>query len=89
MKRIIPLLLLGISSPAFAAGQLPTNVAPISYDIRITPDAKAMTFAGTEAITIDVREATRTITLNAADLVITTATFDGAKVAIAQNAELQ
>ncbi|QQV76222.1 M1 family metallopeptidase [Sphingomonas aliaeris] len=89
MKRIIPLLLLGISSPAFAAGQLPTNVAPISYDIRITPDAKAMTFAGTEAITVDVREATRTITLNAADLTITTATFDGAKVAVAQDAELQ
>ena len=89
MKRIVPFLLLGISTPAFAAGQLPTTVAPISYDIRIVPDATAMTFSGTETIKVDVRTATLTITLNAADLKIATATFDGVSVPVTQDAKLQ
>lgn len=89
MKRIIPFLLLGISTPAFAAGELPTTVAPVSYDIRIVPNAAAMTFSGTETITVDVREATRTITLNAAELKIATATFDGVAVPVMQDVGLQ
>ncbi len=89
MLRFMPFLLLGISTPAFAAGQLPATVAPISYDIRITPNATAMTFSGSETIKVDVREATSTITLNAADLAIASATFDGAKVPVTLNPALQ
>ncbi len=76
-KFALALLALTVSAPALAAGQLPRTVVPVSYDITVTPDAKAMTFTGRETVTVDVREATRTITLNAADLAITTVTFDG------------
>ncbi|WP_232495885.1 M1 family metallopeptidase [Novosphingobium kaempferiae] len=50
--------------------QLPRSVRPSHYDITVTPDAQAMTFAGKAAITVDVVEATSTITLHAADLAI-------------------
>ncbi|MEN2786111.1 M1 family metallopeptidase [Sphingomonas qilianensis] len=71
------LLAVSVSSPALAAGQLPKTVVPVAYDITITPDAQAMTFTGTETATVDVRQATRSITLNAAELAVTAATFDG------------
>ncbi|EZP84593.1 Aminopeptidase [Novosphingobium resinovorum] len=50
--------------------QLPRSVRPSHYDITVTPDAKAMTFAGKAAITVDVVEATQTVTLQAAELTI-------------------
>lgn len=70
-------LLLGTATPAFAAGQLPTGVSPIAYNITVRPDAKAMTFSGEEDVTIAVEKATKTIVLNAADLKIASATLDG------------
>jgi len=73
-------LMIGVASPAFAVGQLPEGVAPVSYDITVRPDAKAMTFSGEETVTIDVARATKTIVLNAAELKIGTATLDGAAV---------
>lgn len=78
MKLVLStLLLLGVSTPALAIGQLPDAVAPLAYDIAIKPDAKAMTFSGTETVTINVRRATSTITLNAAELKLSSVTFDG------------
>jgi aminopeptidase N len=74
---LFSLLLLGVSSPALAIGQLPDTVAPTAYDITVKPDAKAMTFSGTETVTINVRRATSTITLNAAELKLSRVTFDG------------
>ena len=71
------LLLVSVSTPALAVGQLPATVAPIAYDITVKPDAKAMTFSGTETVTIDVRQATDTIVLNAAELKLGKVTFDG------------
>ncbi|HUD31251.1 MAG TPA: M1 family metallopeptidase [Novosphingobium sp.] len=56
--------------------QLPRSVRPSHYDVTVTPDAKALTFAGKAAISVEVLEETRTITLQAADLSI-------AKVALA------
>ncbi|KMS60401.1 aminopeptidase N [Novosphingobium barchaimii LL02] len=50
--------------------QLPRSVRPSHYDVTVTPDAQALTFAGNAAITVDVLEETRTITLQAADLAI-------------------
>ncbi|OYY67459.1 M1 family metallopeptidase [Sphingomonas sp. 28-63-12] len=76
-------LLGGVSSPALAASQLPRTVLPVLYDITIDPDAKAKTFAGHETLTVDVKQATKTIILNAASLAISSATFDGKKVAFA------
>lgn len=78
MKLAAALLLsLTVSAPALAAGQLPRTVVPVLYDITVRPDARTLTFSGTETITVDVREATRTVTLNAAELDVTAATFDG------------
>ena len=74
---VAAMLALSVSAPALAAGQLPQTVVPLLYDIQVRPDANAMTFSGTETVTIDVKQATRTIQLNAADLTIGSATFDG------------
>ncbi|THD36709.1 MAG: M1 family peptidase [Sphingomonas sp.] len=73
-------LMFTASTPALAAAQLGRDVAPIAYDITIDPNAQAMTFTGSETVTVNVRKATRTITLNAADLAISKATVDGRPV---------
>ncbi len=75
------LLSLTVSSAALAAGQLPKTVVPVLYDISVKPDAKALTFTGSETVTVDVKAATQTIQLNAAGLKISAATFDGAPAA--------
>ncbi len=90
MKSAVAALLgLTVSAPALAAGQLPRTVVPLVYDIQIRPDAKAMTFTGTENVTIDVKQATQTIQLNAADLTIGTATFDGRPASVKTDAAAQ
>ena len=90
MKSAVAALLgLTVSAPALAAGQLPRTVVPLVYDIQIRPDAKAMTFTGTESVTIDVKQATQTIQLNAADLAIGTATFDGRPASVKTDAAAQ
>lgn len=81
MKSALSVLLaLTVSTPALAAGQLPQTVAPVLYDITIRPDAKALTFSGEETVDVDVRQATTTIVLNAAELAVSRATFDGKPV---------
>lgn len=75
-------LLATVSSPALAIGQLPDSVTPVKYDITIDPNAAAKTFTGRETISVMVKPATRSITLNAADLKITRATLDGKPVAM-------
>jgi aminopeptidase N len=78
---VAALLSLTVSAPALAAGQLPRTVVPVLYDISVKPDAKALTFTGAETVTVDVKQATNTIQLNAAGLTIASATFDGGKAA--------
>jgi len=82
-------LMLGVSTPALASGQLPKTVAPLLYEIAIEPNAAAKTFTGTEKVTVAVKEATSTIKLNAADLAITKVTFDGNDVPFALAADAQ
>lgn len=74
---VAALLSLTVSAPALAAGQLPRTVVPVLYDITVRPNPTAMTFSGAETVTVDVREPTRELVLNAADLDVTSATFDG------------
>ena len=73
-------LLVGTATPAVAVGQLPAGVVPVSYDIVVSPDAKAMTFSGAETIVVTVARPTSSIVLNAADLKISEATLDGKAV---------
>ena len=74
------LLLMSVSTPALAQGQLPKTVVPVSYDIKIEPDAQAMTFTGSETVNVRVTAPTRTIVLNAAELDVTLASVDGVQV---------
>jgi len=48
--------------------RLPTNVTPERYEIRLTPDLTAATFAGEESVAIRIHERVRQIVLNAAEL---------------------
>jgi aminopeptidase N len=67
-----------LSTSAFAApGRLPTGVTPLSYDIIVEPDATKLTFTGSETIAIQVTKPTRTITLNAAEIVISSVKLNG------------
>ena len=79
-------LLAGGGAPAFAAKpktqrselvttQLPRNVVPTHYSIRATPDATKLTFSGSTDIEVTVKSATDSITLNAADLVFSSASI--------------
>jgi aminopeptidase N len=82
-------LLLSVSFPAVAAAELPRAVVPVAYDIHVVPNAAAMSFTGRETVTVDVREGTSTIILNAAELKIIKATFDGVVVPTASDEAAQ
>ena len=47
---------------------LPTDVVPVHYSIAVVPDPAHMSFTGSVQIDLDVKQATRQIQLNAADL---------------------
>jgi aminopeptidase N len=74
------IVLLGVvpshaAPPAPGSGVLPAEVKPIHYDIRVTPDARALTFAAEVYISVQVRQPVDRIVLNAADLA-----FDAARL---------
>ena len=50
--------------------RLPRSVVPRRYDLTLEPDLAAATFAGSEAVAVDVVEPTETVVLNAVDLAI-------------------
>jgi aminopeptidase N len=82
---IIPFL----AAPAFAEapfsfdgapGRLPKDVVPQNYDIALVPDIAAHTVRGTEAITLNVRSATSTLTFNSLNQRLEHVLFDGRPV---------
>ncbi|MBI5854734.1 MAG: M1 family metallopeptidase [Nitrospirae bacterium] len=60
-------------SRALDPHRLPRHVLPMRYDLRLEPDLDRATFTGSLAITLDVRQPTSDIVLNAVDLDITAA----------------
>ncbi len=60
------------ASPAKSAstGRLSRSIVPVRYDLTFKPDLEKFTFSGSAKITVDVREKTQHITLNALDLTI-------------------
>jgi len=50
------------------AQRLPGGVVPTHYTLTLTPDLKRATFTGVEKIDVNIAEAARVITLNAAEL---------------------
>lgn len=57
--------------------RLPREVVPIRYDLRLEPDLTNFTFTGEVSITLTVREATQEIVLNAIELDIDEAAWEG------------
>jgi puromycin-sensitive aminopeptidase len=57
--------------------RLPRHVIPTRYDLRLEPDLVAAAFTGQVTMTITVKQTTRTILVNAVDLVIQSATGEG------------
>jgi len=55
--------------------RLPRSVVPRRYDLTLEPDLDAATFAGHEAVTVEVVEPTAEIVLNAVDIEIDEATL--------------
>src|ERR1700687_6276052 len=53
--------------------RLPTTVVPKRYDLRLEPDLAAATFSGAAVITVDVETTLTEIVLNAAELLIQSA----------------
>ncbi|AJA07054.1 peptidase M1, membrane alanine aminopeptidase [Sphingopyxis fribergensis] len=58
--------------------QLPRIARPVHYDISVTPDAKALRFAGEAGIDLELYEPSATLTLNALDLSFASASLTGA-----------
>ncbi len=50
------------------AQRLPETVIPTHYTLTLTPDLKTATFSGVEKIDVNLKEATKSITLNAAEI---------------------
>lgn len=71
-----------------ATTQLPRGVRPLHYDIAITPDAAAASFAAQARIELEVLAPTRSITLNAADLRFRAATLTGKPGSAPQDARI-
>jgi aminopeptidase N len=70
--------------------RLPAHVTPVHYDLRLEPDASALTFEGRQTIDVVVHRETRSFTLNALDLEITAASIDGAgRAAVAIDTDTQ
>ncbi len=57
---------------------LPTNAVPLHYDVSIVPDAARLTFAGSVKIDLVVKKPSRSIVLNATDLVFDRVSLSGA-----------
>jgi len=84
MRRVFIACLAVLSAPLAAQAAtdtgrvvLPTDVQPTRYDVNIVPDTTHLTFTGAVKIALDVKSATKTIQLNAADLTFKTVTLDG------------
>ena len=60
---------LALLNPHPTFGQrLPTTVIPTHYTLKLTPDLKAATFSGEEAIDVNISQPTNSITLNAIEI---------------------
>ena len=58
-----------LAAPAAAHAQrLPGNARPSHYQLHLTPDLKAATFSGQEAIDLELLAPSKSITLNAAEI---------------------
>lgn len=64
----------GIAAPA--RDQLPTTAQPLLYELELRPDAQALRFTAQLGVTLEIRQATSRLELNAAELQIAQASLD-------------
>ena len=64
-----------------APGRLPKNVIPVDYAIAVTPDLQAMSFTGTESVTLRFTSASSRIVFNTLNLSLKDVQLDGKPVA--------
>ena len=64
------------SSPSSSSSRLPDGVRPQHYVVTLEPDLTAFTFTGSEQVEVTIAEPTSSITLNAAELRISSASVD-------------
>ena len=57
--------------------RLPTTVLPERYEIKLTPDLSAATFAGEEKVLVQVIEPVRQVVVNAAELEFQAVSING------------
>lgn len=62
---------------------------PLRYEIAVTPDAEAGLFSGEARILIETAEAAETVTMNALNLTVASASIDGAAARFALDADAQ
>jgi aminopeptidase N len=72
-----------VASPVLAAparqvtSELPRTARPLHYAIRVTPDAARLSFTGSVRIDVEVLKSTRSLTVNAAELVFNSVKLAG------------
>ena len=69
--------------------RLPSNVVPERYEISLTPDLRAFTFAGEENVAVRVITATADVVLNALELEIDRVSAERGGVTVAGKAALE
>ena len=72
-----------------APGRLPKNVVPLDYTLNIAPEIAAMSFEGSESVTLEFREATATIRFNSLNETLRDVRLDGQPVALVATDDAQ
>lgn len=90
VSAAISLTLIGLSGGALAAsapfsfdnapGRLPKDVAPLAYEISITPDLEGLRNHGSERVTLNVRKATDKLVFNSLNETLRDVLVDGQPV---------
>ena len=68
--------------------RLPTNVLPVNYALKLTPNLTEFTFDGVIKICVDVKEPTKAVIVNAAELKINSCSFKAPEPSASRNAKI-
>lgn len=65
--------------------RLPQNVLPVNYALQFKPDLTNFTFAGSEDISVQVKNPTKEIRINSAEIDITSVQFSSSQQTVTEN----